>query len=251
MVSTLLHLLVLLLYSGIEVIPTVTISTPDGGESTLEGIQLIEVVIEEDEEDEEEEEALAEALPAPETPPAEAGEPAAQAGEFDEPVAETDAEVEPVPEGTPAADRLRAQAPDPKLYPVNLDIQRLTAEQIMELDLMVSMEAIRDSIAAAQARAEAYTDWTFTDAEGKRWGVTPGKLHLGGITLPLPFGFGSTPWNLTAERERATRDAEIERQAITGLILETWEERFRAMRARADRARRERNEAQADTTRFH
>jgi len=58
---------------------------------------------------------------------------------------------------------------------------------------------------------------------------------------------GSSPWNREAELERTRQNAEIDRQAITGLILETWEERFRAVRERADRARRERLASPPDT----
>ncbi|CAN5822868.1 hypothetical protein BH23GEM6_BH23GEM6_26650 [soil metagenome] len=39
---------------------------------------------------------------------------------------------------------------------------------------------------AGGERARRSTDRTRTDASGRRWGASPGKIHLGGVTLPAP-----------------------------------------------------------------
>ena len=227
-VSLALHLIALLLYSGINVIPTVTVTPPERSESTLDGIQLIDIAVAAPQEEDEE--------PEPST-----------VGEDEED------EGEEADEGdwVAAADRLRVRDFDPRLHPVNREQQYLGTQEILQLDLDIAVAMLRDSIQTASARAADALDWTWTDSDGKRWGVSPGKVHLGDITLPLPssFGMGTSPWNREAELERARRDGEIARQAMEGAILETWEERFRAMRERADRIRRERMSQPPDTTR--
>lgn len=251
--SVAIHLIALLFYSGITFIPAVTVTPPARGESTLDGLQLIDVVLEEDEE-EEEDEASPDELPpqdpipttevavAPEATPTEA------AGA--EPVA--DAGVGEDREWVPAAERLRMPEVDPRLLTFNTEGQYMGAEEILALDLDIALAAVRDSLDAAQARTADAMDWTWTDSDGKRWGVSPGKIHLGDVTLPLPSSWqmGSSPWNREAEMERASRDAEINRQAVTGLILQTWEERFRAIRERRDRERAEQRATPPDTTSF-
>ncbi len=244
--SVAIHLVALFLYSGITFIPAVTVTPPSRGESTLDGLQLIDVVLEE----EEDEAAPDEAPPEPATPtevavteapitaPAAGADPSADAAIGDD------------REWIPAAERLRAGEVDPRLLTLNPDGQYLGAEEILGLDLQVALAAVRDSLDAAQARSDDALDWTWTDADGKRWGVSPGKIHLGDVTLPLPGWqqMGSSPWNREAEMERARRDAEIDRQAVTGLILQTWEERFRAMRERRDRERAAQLRTPPDTT---
>jgi hypothetical protein len=246
-----LHLVALLLYSGITFIPTVTVTPPARGASTLDGLQLIDVVVADEEEDEEEardDEAVAEPEPAPEV---QVGQ---EAASTEDPEGQTplDAVAGDDREWIPAAERLRVAEVDPRFLTINPEGQYMGAEEILGLDLDIALAAVRDSLNAAQDRADDALDWTWTDADGKRWGISPGKIHLGDLTLPLPGWqqMGSSPWNREAEMERARRDAEIDRQAVTGLILQTWEERFRAMRERRDRARADQRGTPPDTTSF-
>jgi hypothetical protein len=246
------HLVGLLLYSGITFIPTVTVTPPARGASTLDGLQLIDVVVADDEEDEEEESSDEEAPaePEPVTEPA-AG---AEVTPTEEPAGEVPVDVATGEdrEWMPAAERLRVAEVDPRFLTINPEGQYMGAEEILALDLDIALAAVRDSLNAAQDRAADALDWTWTDSDGKRWGISPGKIHLGDLTLPLPGWqqMGSSPWNREAEMERARRDAEIDRQAVTGLILQTWEERFRAMRERRDRARADQRGTPPDTTSF-
>jgi hypothetical protein len=154
--------------------------------------------------------------------------------------------VEPT-EGPPAptaAERIRPKAEDLRFWaPVSPERTELSPEERMRLQLIAELEAMNDSAAIAAARAARATDWTYTDEEGKRWGVSPGKLHLGDLTIPLPFGFGTS----AAQRERAEDRLwawdEIERGAATGVLNNTWKERDRAIRERMNALRN------ADTTR--
>jgi hypothetical protein len=78
--------------------------------------------------------------------------------------------------------------------------------------------------------------------------VSPGKLHLGSLTLPLPFGFGGTTWQRERAARRAWEDADILNSLSSQAARASWEERARAIRERKDRQRGE-AEQRPDTTR--
>jgi len=138
-----------------------------------------------------------------------------------------------------AAERLRPDEDNTRLWvPLDRAVTDLTAEEQLQLEIGTAIEAWNDSVGAAAERAAAATDWTATDADGNRWGVSPGKLHLGKVTLPLPFGFG--PANGIQRDELAKRAYElndIDRAAATGLVRETTQQRAKEMRERADAER--------------
>ncbi|MBI4521560.1 MAG: hypothetical protein HY701_12040 [Gemmatimonadetes bacterium] len=142
-----------------------------------------------------------------------------------------------------AADRLRPTLRDPRLWrPTDEAITRLTEAERMKIRLYVTLEALGDSMAAEAAAVAASTDWTVTDSEGNRWGVSPGQIHLGKITLPLPFGFAQDPATMRRTREWS----EIEGAASAAEARAIREERAKAIRERRDREREQR--AAADTT---
>lgn len=146
--------------------------------------------------------------------------------------------------GLSAAERLRPRAGDLRLWaPIDPALTALTDEQVMRLRLIAELEAMGDSAAAAAERARAALDWTYTDEEGRKWGVSPGKLHLGDITLPLP-GFSSSPWAREANQDRYWEWNDIDRGAARALAEQTLKERARAIRERKERERK------ADTTRI-
>jgi hypothetical protein len=144
--------------------------------------------------------------------------------------------------GISAADRLRMTLTDRRLWaPLPTALRELTLEQREELALSGRIAEWYDSIQAVAAAEAAWTDWTFTDGDGNRWGISDGQLHLGGLTLPLPV-FGAAPG---AARERAWQWDEISRQGNSVAVQQTVRERMEAIRARRDR---ERAEARGDTT---
>lgn len=155
-----------------------------------------------------------------------------------------------LPSGTPA-ERLRPNRENSRLWaPVDEELAELTPEERLQIEIEVQIQAWNDSVAAAAAAAAGATDWTHTDAQGNRWGISPGKLHLGKITLPLPIYFG--PAN-GIERDRLAREAyelgDIERGAATGAVRESMKERAKAIRERMDAERAARMREEPDTTR--
>ncbi|MFV1986668.1 MAG: hypothetical protein ACC682_05280 [Gemmatimonadota bacterium] len=84
-----------------------------------------------------------------------------------------------------------------------------------------------------EARRRAM-DWTFEGKNGERWGISPEGLHLGNITIPIPFGFApSGPQQ--REFEQAIRDlTEIQRQNFRADVEEVAKERLRAIEKRRE-----------------
>ena len=144
-----------------------------------------------------------------------------------------------LPPGPTAAERIRPKAGDLRFWaPVDPDRTALTREELMRLQLIAEMEAMNDSAALAAELANRATDWTYTDDEGKRWGVSPGQLHLGDLTLPLPFGFGPSAMQRERAEERLWAWDEIERGAASGELLRSWKDRDAAIRERMNALRK-------------
>lgn len=152
--------------------------------------------------------------------------------------------------GITAAERLRPNLTDRRLWaPLPQQFRELTLEQREELALSGRLAEWYDSIAAVAAAEGRWTDWTFTDSDGNRWGIADGQLFLGGLALPLPV-FAAPPG---PARERALVDAELARQQGQMAVQQTVRERMEAIRARRDRERAADRAAQqatpqADTT---
>ena len=137
-----------------------------------------------------------------------------------------------------AAERLRLAPGDLRLWvPADPSLAAPAPEHVLEVRLATAIRAANDSMAAAVAAEMAATDWTYTDDEGKRWGVSPGKIHLGGLTLPLPFGFGPPPDYNGDRSEMAFRIADINRAAGRAAVLQSWKERREAMKKRREELR--------------
>jgi hypothetical protein len=102
-----------------------------------------------------------------------------------------------------------------------------------------------DSLALSDEQMRRALDWTY-EKDGKRWGISPEGLHLGDITIPIPFQLmPSGPQR--RELEQALRDLEeIQLQNLRDDVERIGEERRRAMQERsAEEARKRRG----DTTR--
>ena len=142
------------------------------------------------------------------------------------------------------AERLRPGEKDPRLWALlPEEIVGLSGEQRLQLEMALAIEAMGDSAAAVAAASRGFTDWTYTDEQGRRWGFSPGQLHLGDITIPLPFGFASPPNTLAARRTR--EDAEIASQAGRQEVRQSLRDRAAEIRRRRDA---ERARARGDTT---
>lgn len=185
--------------------------------------------------------------PADPTEPRDVEEPAVEAAapRVDEPV-----EAELVAPSLTAAERFRPVLLDERLWaPLDSAINALTGEQLAELELAVRISAWNDSLAAAAEAERALSDWTVTDGEGRKWGISQGKIHLGKITLPFPFSFGTPPGKRDEVARRAWEWQEIQRGSVKGEVRGSWKERAQAIRERRDRERAtERQGERADTT---
>lgn len=93
------------------------------------------------------------------------------------------------------------------------------------------IQAWNDSVSGAPA---PNTDWTFKDKDGKRWGISPEGIHLGGITLPAP---AVLPGN-QEDRERARTDREIADQADRARVRDRFNDRSKAVRERKEQERK-------------
>lgn len=150
-----------------------------------------------------------------------------------------------------SAERLRPRVGDWRLWVApplpRDDLDRTPAERLAALEARIyaALEAGDDSLAAALAREADALNWTVGE-DGNRWGISPGKLHLGPVTLPLPLMLGPHPATAREQADRAADWSAIQRQAGQGVIDETFEERVKAIRER--KAREEAEKAKNDTT---
>lgn len=151
--------------------------------------------------------------------------------------------------GLTAAERLRPRLTDRRLWaPLPPEFSRLTLEQREELLIAGRLAEWIDSVSVEAAAEARFTDWTFTDGDGDRWGISDGQLHLGSVSLPIPE-FAAPP---SAAREYLLQWDEIARQGSAIRIQESVQDRIDAIRARRDREReleRERSEVENDSTR--
>lgn len=237
-ISAALHIFVLVIYPRVITRRTLTNPVPftlpivtQGGEA-MRAMRLVVV-------DEGEAERPAEPVLPKETKPAEIT-----------PVQPDLGPVEPgatlVPPGPTAAERLRPHLDDPRIWAaVDSVLTRLTLEERLQLELSGRIEELGDSLSAAEAAQRALTDWTFTDKNGKKWGVRDGKLILGDFAVPIPFSFGTPVGRRDAIMRAQWEWQEIQRGAAAGAVRDSWKERAKAIRERRDK---ERAKAKPDTT---
>ncbi len=145
-----------------------------------------------------------------------------------------------------AAERLRIGEGDPRLWaPVDPALAAPSPQQILELRLLALVEEANDSALAEAQRLAQAMDWTHTDDEGRRWGVSPGKIHLGDVEIPMPFGFGPPPDYNGDQADWAFRMTDIERAAGTLAARQSWKERLEVMRRRREERRAAEEEEKA------
>ena len=136
------------------------------------------------------------------------------------------------------AERLQPRIVDPRLWlPLSPELLGLTDLERAQLLLRGMIQSWNDSMAVAEALSERATDWTYTDGEGRRWGLSPGRLHLGDFSIPLPLSLAPPPGRRDALADRQLIRDDIARGAATAAIRETWTERARAIRARMEEER--------------
>jgi hypothetical protein len=137
------------------------------------------------------------------------------------------------------AERMQPGLGDPRLWerpgappePEKSDFERARERVYARID------ALNDSLAAEGAAADRATDWTFTDKDGKKWGVSPGGIHLGGVTLPIPIRAPGPPDKAKEERDRARKGAEIDWHGDRARVRGSIQDQIKATREEKDRAR--------------
>lgn len=148
------------------------------------------------------------------------------------------AEEEEGEEGLTVAERLQPRIVDPRLWlPLSGEYVGLTDEERAQLLLRGMIRSWNDSMAVAEALSERAMDWTYTDDEGRRWGLSPGRLHLGDFSIPLPFALAPPPGRRDALADRQLIRDDLARGALTSAIRESWAERARAIRERLEAER--------------
>ena len=138
------------------------------------------------------------------------------------------------------AERLRPGPADARLWSELLpETSSLSDSERANLLLEGMLQSFNDSVAVAAALRGQMEDWTFTDDEGRRWGLSPGRLHLGDFSIPLPISFEIPPGLANDFARRDWEIADILRGSTSAEIRSTWSERAREIRQRMD-AERER-----------
>ncbi len=241
-VSVVVHLLVVLLYPGImDRVPEIRMApAPAPADLPIQGVEIVTFREIDDEPSTVEEEPppeivldlpdpsteeAPEALPAPAPPAVPLPGEGVQATERD-------------PDQRTAAERLRPQLGDPRLWaPLDRSYLDLTDEERAEIYLRGMIQSWNDSVAVAVALSGEATDWTFTDEEGRRWGLSPGRLHLGDFSIPLPFSFQLPPGRRDEVAQRDWELRDIMRGTATAEVRRSWAERAREIRERLDEER--------------
>lgn len=134
-----------------------------------------------------------------------------------------------------AAERLAPRVVDPRLWRPMLVLPPEPTLRDVQDRIGAAMNMWSDSALAEAERAVRARDWTVEDADGGRWGISPGGLHLGSITLPLPIYFP-----VDMEQEARNRYwQELELQLDRAAFLENFDARVKAIRERRERERAE------------
>lgn len=231
------HVVAILLYTSFMSVlepagPAFVIETDTDREEGVVVIELIELDEEDERPEEPEEVASVQPSAADARPPTIGGPPTAEL----------------VPPGPSAAERLRPNLVDGRIWAEPPpEFYQLSTEEREELLLSRRIVAWYDSVSLARAAEDRLTDWTFTDSKGGRWGVADGRIYLGDIAIPVPIQFGTPTGQRDAVNYRLWEFEEIQRQSQRYLIEQSWLERSEAIRERRDRERS--TEIRPDTTR--
>lgn len=136
------------------------------------------------------------------------------------------------------AERLQPGMGDPRLWSFLLpDQSDLSDAERATLLLEGMLHQFNDSVAVAAALAGDAQDWTYTDEDGRRWGLSPGTLHLGDFSIPLPIYFEVPPGLSNEFGRRNWEIDDIMRGVNQAQIRETWSQRAREIRERMDAER--------------
>lgn len=245
-ISLVVHVLAVLLYPVLLDRTATDLGEPDAPEPEPPEIVLLELeepeeADEPEDEPEEDEEAVPEPVP-PEVPPPEPveEEPEVEPGEV--PAEPVEPEED---ERLSAAERLRPRfGPDPGLWTfADPEALELTPDERAELRIRAAVRAVGDSLTAEEERRLESLDWTYTDDDGEKWGVSPGQIHLGDRTIPVPFAFTPAPG-------RQEDLSQLEQELWEFGPAQSLQEAREIIEERIEAIRERRNAERADSTRY-
>lgn len=253
LISVLAHALLIWVTGGVDVPPSPYVTIPPRTIPAPEGLVVVDVDVAELEEalpDEPRPEPVAPEVEEPEETPLVEVEPA--------PAEELPGAPELEPAGEPEvaepledltnAERLIPRYSDGRLWfdprHASLVGERLARFARADSAVRAILRDWLDSLRLSDEQRRRALDWTY-EKDGKRWGISPEGLHLGDITIPIPFQLmPSGPRR--RELERAIRDLqEIQLQNLREDLERIRDERREAMRERAEEEARRRR---GDTT---
>ncbi|HSK21129.1 MAG TPA: hypothetical protein VK912_18380 [Longimicrobiales bacterium] len=137
-------------------------------------------------------------------------------------------------------DRLRYHLTTPQLWrpPSEEIVAEPTPQEIVQRRIAAQLGEYNDSVAAEAAAAERAMDWTVKDADGGRWGVSPGAIHLGSITIPVGDShFAVAPGRREEFAGRVRTWNELQDQAVREEAKGEFKDRVKAIEERMNRER--------------
>lgn len=133
-------------------------------------------------------------------------------------------------------DRL-SRPSDPRVFGPPAEAPAPTGPEAARARLATRIREMNDSIAVEQEAQRRATDWTVKGEDGKRWGVSPGRIHLGDFSLPLPLNFTPPPGRRDEINQRVRDWAEIETQSTRLDGKDNFGDRVKEIRKRKERER--------------
>lgn len=147
------------------------------------------------------------------------------------------------------AERLRPRKGDPRLWRDFVLRPLFGVDDRADLTraegaLYAAVAAYLDSVRLSEEQRRRLRDWTVGEGD-ERWGISPEGIHLGDITIPIPWGqlFAGQVRASGEERREIRERSEIQWQEALQEVEEVMEERREAMRER-----RRREEAEEEET---
>lgn len=138
-------------------------------------------------------------------------------------------------------DRLRYHLNTPQVWrppSEEVIIAEPTPQDIVQQRIAAQLGEFNDSVAAEAAAAERASDWTVKDENGGRWGVSPGAIHLGSITIPLGNSqFAVAPGRREEFAGRIRTWNELQDQAVREEARGEFKDRVKAIEERMSRER--------------
>ncbi|HEX6307886.1 MAG TPA: hypothetical protein VFZ69_06850 [Longimicrobiales bacterium] len=140
-------------------------------------------------------------------------------------------------------DRLRYRMTTPQVWraPAEEFATEPSDQERAQRRIAAQLGEYNDSVAAEAALRERASDWTVKDGDGNRWGVSPGYIHLGSISIPVGDSYLAAAAGRREEFQGRVRTwSEIQIQAGRVEAGDEFKERVKAMEERKAKERAER-----------